>query len=263
MTSNPVTEGQDAIGLCLAGRISPEVAIARLLLGGATAESLVDEFEARRPSDADSDALRRWSAAIEAMGVRHHVLNGLAAQIAANGSDHTSLARESGISGVAAFFDTQVAHSPEASVALYSLADPAILAASTAEIVDWIGAEGLLDRDADVADIGCGIGRISAALAPRCRSVLGLDVSAGMIAEARRRCAGMENVSFAVTQGENLDTLPSQGFDLVLAVDSFPYIVQAGGPVVDGHLAGAGRALRSGRKLGDPEPVVPSRQRRR
>ena len=222
MTSNPIVEGQDAIGLCLAGSISPEVAIARLLLGGATAESLSDEFEARRPSGADGATFQRWSAAVETMRDRQQALDGLVAQIAANGSDHTSLARQGGIGSVAAFFDLQVAHSPEASVALYSLADPVILAASTAEIVEWIEAERLLGRDADVADIGCGIGRISAAVAPRCRSVVGLDVSAGMIAEARRRCAGLPNVRFEVTGGETLDTLSSSSSDLVLAVDSFP-----------------------------------------
>ena len=76
--------------------------------------------------------------------------------------------------------------SPEASVALYSLGDPAILAAATEEIVAWLVAERLLPADADVLDLGCGIGRVGG-VAPRCRSVLGLDVSAGMVAEATRR----------------------------------------------------------------------------
>ena len=142
-----------------------------------------------------------------------------------------------------------MARAPEASVAAYSLNDPAILAAATAEIVCWLADGGLIGPDRDVLDLGCGIGRVAAALAPRCRSVLGLDVSAGMVAEARLRHGGMPGLRFGPTSGRDLASLPSAALDLVLAVDSFPYLVQAGEDVADRHLADAARMLRPGGAL--------------
>ena len=169
----------------------------------------------------------------------------VAAEIAATAGDHTAIGDTP--AGVGAFFDRAAAHSPEAGVALFSLGDPAILAAATDEVVRWLETSGLLRPGGDVLDLGCGFGRIAAALAPGCRSVLGLDVSAGMVAEARRRHAGLANARFEVTAGFDLSMLAAAGFDLVLAVDSFPYIVQAG--LAPAHVAGAARALRPGGAL--------------
>ena len=86
-------------------------------------------------------------------------------------------------------------------------------------------------------------------LAPRCRSVLGLDVSPGMVAEARRRQAGLANVRFEQTGGQDLAFLPDRAFDAVLAIDSFPYIVQTGDAVAQRHVADAARILRQGGAL--------------
>ena len=84
-------------------------------------------------------------------------------------------------------------------MAAYSLGDTAVLAAATDEIVAWLVAMDLIGPDSDVLDFGCGIGRIAAAVAPRVRSVIGLDLSPGMIAEARRR-PGAGNLRFATTE---------------------------------------------------------------
>jgi len=165
------------------------------------------------------------------------------------------------VARVAAAFDRAVAVAPEASVAAYSLNDAAALAAATGEIAAWLAREGLVGPDRDVLDLGCGIGRVSAALAPLCRSVLGLDVSPNMVAEARRRHAGVPNLRFGTTPGTDLSALGEASFDLVLAVDSFPYVVQAGAAVADRHLADTARVLRPGGALavlnlsyrGDPE----------
>ena len=78
----------------------------------------------------------------------------------------------------AAAFDRLAARSPEASVALYSLGQPELLAAATREVVDLMNDWRLLAPDRDVLDLGCGIGRFLVALAPKVRSVLGLDLSA-------------------------------------------------------------------------------------
>ncbi len=237
MTEGPIAD-------CVAGRISAQVAVARMLLGGA------DSAGIGRALDAAGTG-----AAVAAMrglvGGRGAALDALAAEVAATaaGHDASGATPSEGIAKIAAFFDRAVRHSPEASVALYSLGDAAILEAATAEIVEWLGRLGLLRADADVLDLGCGIGRVAGALAPRCRSVLGLDVSSGMVDEASRRLAGCSNVRVARTGGEDLDGLEKQAFDLVLAIDSFPYIVQTGDATAVRHVRGAARALRAGGAL--------------
>jgi len=231
-----------AIADCLAARISPEVAVARMLLAGTATEGIVAGLARHRSEDA------RWAAMARLVEGRAAALDRLAAEVQATGAQHDA-SGDNGVARIAAFFDRAVAHSPEASVALYSLGDPAILAQATAEIIGWLEAHALLRPDADVLDLGCGIGRVAAALAPRCRSVLGLDVSAGMVAEARRRNAALGNARFEQTAGRDLDALPGAAFDLVLAIDSFPYIVQAGHSLVDRHVEGAARVLRPGGAL--------------
>ncbi len=146
--------------------VSAEVALARLLLNGGDL-------------DAAPPAVRRL-AETHAAGIA--TLRAMLAQV-----DHAAPAD---VAHIAAMFDAAVARAPEASVAAYSLGDPATLARATDELVAWLSAESLIGPDRDVLDLGCGIGRVAAALAPLCRAVLGVDVSAGMIAAARQRhCA--------------------------------------------------------------------------
>ena len=126
------------------------------------------------------------------------------------------------------FFDWAVEAGPETSVALYSLGAPGLLAAATHEVVELMERRGVLGRDRQLLDIGCGIGRIEAALADRIMYAIGIDVSPGMIATARERCADNGDTAFLVTSGRDLRPFADASFATVTAVDSFPYIFQAG-----------------------------------
>jgi SAM-dependent methyltransferase len=156
---------------------------------------------------------------------------------------------EEGIEFCRRLFDWSVGESEEASVALYSLGDASILAAATAEIVEWLDGEDALGLDRDVLDIGCGIGRMEVALAGRVRAILGTDVSPEMLGRARVRCAGLSNVQLATATGRDLATHPSESFDLVIAVDVFPYLVQSALSLAATHVSEAGRVLRPGGQL--------------
>jgi len=128
-------------------------------------------------------------------------------------------------------------------VAAYSLGSPEILQQVTDEIVTLLDEWGLLGPDRRALEIGCGIGRMQAALASRVAEAHGIDISPKMIAAARRRCAGMPNVHFAISSGRDLGGFPDASFDLILAVDSFPYIHQAGLSLVESDCEEAARVL--------------------
>jgi SAM-dependent methyltransferase len=146
-------------------------------------------------------------------------------------------------------FDAAASISPEASVALYSLGEPERLALATDEIVDWLASHGLLEPRPTVLDIGCGIGRFEVALHERVQRIVGTDISTKMLEVARRRCAGMANVEICHTLGRDLAGHGSGCFDIVLAVDSLPYVVAAGGDLIDAHFNEFARVLRPGGDL--------------
>jgi len=135
-------------------------------------------------------------------------------------------------------FDRLVVASPEGAVALYSLGDPALLAAATEEVLALLRAWGVIAPGRRILELGCGIGRFLEAT-----GAVGLDISKGMLVEARRRIPGAPLV-----RGSGRD-LPfaDAAFDAVLAIDAFPYIVQAG--LAEIHLAEAGRVLGEGGEL--------------
>jgi predicted TPR repeat methyltransferase len=143
-----------------------------------------------------------------------------------------------------AFFDRSVTRSEMASVAAYSLGDPKILARATREVVDLLDQWDLLGADRRTLEIGCGIGRMQEALAPRVAEAHGIDISPRMLEAARNRCAGFPNVHFTLGSGRDLAPYAGDSLDLVYAVDSFPYIAQAGPALAEAHFHEAARVLR-------------------
>lgn len=222
----------DPVLACLEGRITAEVAIARLLLAGEDVAGIHDRIDATR------EASEAW-VELDRLSQADIPLERIRRMLDAAGVDHAEAATPASIAGL---FDRAVAISPEASVAIYSLGDDNRLQAATQEVAGWLCQTDLIARDTDVLDLGCGIGRVAAAISPHVRSVLGTDVSKGMLREARIRCANLNNISFVVSSGEHLGILADATFDVVLAIDSFPYLVQAG--VAERHMPEVYRVLR-------------------
>ena len=153
---------------------------------------------------------------------------------------------EEGIERCRQLFDASVAESEESSVALYSLGNPELLADATDEVIGVMADWGVLGLRRDTLEIGCGIGRLMAPLSSRVRSVVGTDVSSGMISAARRRLAGYSNTSVRLTTGQNLSEFVSESMDLVYSVDTFPYLVLSGQALVERHFQEVRRVLRRG-----------------
>ena len=78
-------------------------------------------------------------------------------------------------------------------------------------------------REIDVLDIGCGNGALLNALQDRIKSGAGVDESAGMIAQAKKRNAGIEKLSFSVINGPVLP-FEDASFDVVISMMSFRYL---------------------------------------
>jgi SAM-dependent methyltransferase len=148
-----------------------------------------------------------------------------------------------------ALFDEAVARCPETSVAFYSLGDPALLAQATDEIVGWLDRIGALRPERRALDLGCGIGRLALALAPRLASVVGVDISPGMIDEARRRAGTAERVRFETTDGRGLAQFADEAFELVLAADCLPIVHDASAELLERHVAECARVLAPGGDL--------------
>jgi ArsR family transcriptional regulator len=102
---------------------------------------------------------------------------------------------------------------------------------------------GLLDPAAPVADLGCGTGHLTQALAPFVGRVIAVDGSAAMLRTARARLGDLANVD--IRRGD-LESLPlADGeVDVAFMVMVLPYLAEPGRAVAE-----AARALRTGGRL--------------
>ncbi|MGH7331652.1 MAG: ArsR/SmtB family transcription factor [Candidatus Rokuibacteriota bacterium] len=108
---------------------------------------------------------------------------------------------------------------------------------------DLGAAFGFLDEEWTVGDLGCGTGQFTAAVAPFVRRVIAVDQSRAMLASARRRVHGLDNVEL---RSGDLEALPIEDGELDAAalVLVLHYAVDPAR-----SLAEAQRALRSGGRL--------------
>jgi SAM-dependent methyltransferase len=225
------------------GEVSPEIALTLILLANSETDP-AGKIAALAEAD-------RGSAPLAQLGrlVATHAARVRQAQtLIESGIDPAPADSSDGIvAATRAHFDRLAADAPEAGVALYSLGDPDLLAAATAELVETIVAWTDLGGRS-VLDFGCGIGRVASAIAPLARKVVGVDLSPAMIAQAQARGAAL-NLSYCVGNGVDLAEWEDGSFDLFLAVDSFPYLVRAGERIARRHVDEAARLLRPGGEL--------------
>jgi len=85
----------------------------------------------------------------------------------------------------------------------------------------------------DVLDLGCGTGLAGAAMAPYARRLVGVDLSAGMLAKARAR-----NLYQRLEQRELLSMMrgePPSSYDVITATDVFIYVGKLDDVVREAH----------------------------
>jgi len=227
---------------CGDGRLPPNVALMHLLTTAESEQEASGALEHAIASEQREEAAQRirevkrlWDGASECFAAVSAIAK--LAQQAYRPDGCTP------VEDIAALFDSVHAISPEAGVALYSLGQPALLDAATQEIAALIDTWGLCTRGSRVLDLGCGTGRMLSALSPRVREIVGVDISDAMVEAARARAESLPNASALRVSGRDLSELVGS-FDLVLAVDSFPYLVQAG--LVESHVASCARLLAKG-----------------
>jgi SAM-dependent methyltransferase len=97
------------------------------------------------------------------------------------------------------------------------------------------------ERAAHALEVGCSIGVLTRQLAEHCDRLLGLDVSETALDQARKRCADLANVEFALLQVPR-DSV-SGAFDLIVLSEVAYYWD-------DGDLALAAEAFRAARVPG-------------
>ena len=122
-----------------------------------------------------------------------------------------------------------------------------------------LAADGLPAAHALALDFGCGAGRLSRALAAHFGRVIGIDVSASMVAAARELNAGIDNIEFRENASPRLQGIADASVDFLFShitlqhippplaagyVDEFLRVLAPGGAAVFQFVAGVDDSLR-------------------
>jgi ubiquinone/menaquinone biosynthesis C-methylase UbiE len=95
-----------------------------------------------------------------------------------------------------------------------------------------------------VLEIGCGVGRLTRALAHRVTSVHALDVSEEMLVQARQHNPHLDNVEWVHGDGTTLAPLSDEAFDACLSYVVFQHLPDP--ELTYGYVREMGRVLRPG-----------------
>jgi 2-polyprenyl-3-methyl-5-hydroxy-6-metoxy-1,4-benzoquinol methylase len=123
----------------------------------------------------------------------------------------------------------------------------AFFASGQATIDDlWATAatHGLPARAGRALDFGCGVGRLSRALATHCDEVVALDAAEGMVAKARALHPADHRITFAVHGGNDLTAYKDGSFDVVCCLFVLQHIPVVA--VAEGYVAELARVTASG-----------------
>ncbi len=114
-----------------------------------------------------------------------------------------------------------------------------------ADLMRMLGSVGArLEPQDTVLDVGCGVGRLTRALAGRAEHVHGIDVSAEMLTRASANLAGVANVTLHQGDGTGLGPIADASVDAVISLVVFQHIPD---PVVTlGYVREIGRVLSPG-----------------
>ncbi len=248
MTGREAAARREPLRRCAAGELPANVALMQLCFAAARPSDIDDALAeaiagaSGRETGRLEHALALWRASPSAFQTIKRIIAE---------ADHGAAFGDSpaAVRHWAEVFDRLAALSPAAGSALYSLGRDDLLERVAAQIAARLRGWALLRPDSAVLDLGCGSGRMARALAGDVRLVCGLDVSERMLGAARRSCAGLAHAAFLRGGGHGLDMFADAAFDLVLAVDVFPYLQTAAGALCRRHLRDCGRVLAPGGSL--------------
>lgn len=90
------------------------------------------------------------------------------------------------------------------------------------QVIDAVWAEaerlGVPERRTSALDFGCGVGRLSRALARHVEHVIGLDIADSMVSEAHRLNDEVSGCEFLVQEDDDLSAFADDSFDVVITL---------------------------------------------
>lgn len=133
-------------------------------------------------------------------------------------------------------WNQQASSEDAAKIAVAGYTDESAFERTAAHTVDTLKRRVGIHATDTILEIGAGVGRVGAALAPQCREWIGGDVSPRMVGYIRNRLASHRNVRAVELSGYDLAPIPSDSVDLVYCTvvfmhldewDRFNYVLEA------------------------------------